>query len=186
MRIQHLGDLRGRNALDRYGYRLAPDQKTNKIWCDLRRLSIVWDKRTSGDLSGNDMVIFYQLTKRRNTNMGKIMDQFRTLASVGIEDDKIAIEDVIKSAAAYVQIVTEMEMFAGNIMGRSGDEYKSVVSEADAKRSNIHNGLIGNVNMLNRICDLYSLPHIYTGDEERRHYGDFAFELVKEIFEERK
>ena len=45
--------------------------------------------------------------------------------------------------------------------------------------------LIATVNSVNSFCDSHGVPHIYTGGTERRAYGDFAMELVADIFEKR-
>ena len=118
--------------------------------------------------------------------MASLLQQINTLVSLCDEEECECIEEMIISAGNYVQAVTEMETKALNFAKRTGDDFRSIVSAADSRRTNVHNGLISNVNIVNRICAMHGLPEIYTGDSERRHYGDFAQELVNEIFNQRK
>ena len=118
--------------------------------------------------------------------MDTIRKRLAALASQCDNDERELIEQMIGNAADYVQTVVKMETIADNVAGRSDTELRSAVSEADHTRTIIHNSLISRVDIVNRICAAHNLPPIYTGDSQRRHYGDFALELVKEIFENRR
>lgn len=118
--------------------------------------------------------------------MSDLLKQINTLVTFCDEDECECIEEMIISAANYVQAVTEMECKALNFAKRSGDDFRSTVSAADSRRTNVHNGLISNVNIVNRICAMHDLPELYTGSDQRREYGDFAQKLVHEIFTQRR
>lgn len=117
--------------------------------------------------------------------MAIIIEQLHILSSLCDADAKELIENMIRNAADYVQAVIWMETAAANFAGREGDELRSAVAELDKSRSTVHNALISSVNIVNRICDMYGQPPIYFGGEERRRYGDFAMDLIEEIFENR-
>ena len=114
--------------------------------------------------------------------MGTYLTAISALTKVCDTDERELIEEMIFNAADYVQVVTTMETKRANYVGRQGADLREVVTMADSARSKIHNSLIARVNAVNRICDAHGLPRLYNGDEQRRHYGDFAIELVNEIF----
>ena len=118
--------------------------------------------------------------------MSNLLEQINALLQVCDEDECECIEEMIISAGNYVQAVVDMESKALNFARRAGEDFRSVVSSADSKRTNVHNGLISNVNIVNRICIMHDLPELYTGGIERREYGDFAQKLVNEIFTQRR
>lgn len=117
--------------------------------------------------------------------MASLIQQLNSLVAHCDLEEREMIEEMVINAADYVQIVVEMETKAKNFAGRQGSELRDVVSTADSTRSKIHNSLIARVNAVNRICAAHGLDLIYTGDSERRHYGDFAFALSEEIFQAR-
>ena len=114
--------------------------------------------------------------------MGTYLTAISALTRVCDADERELIEEMVFNAADYVQVVTTMETKRANYAGRQGADLREVVTTADSARSKIHNSLIARVNAVNRICAAHGMPLIYTGDEQRRHYGDFAIELVNEIF----
>ena len=67
------------------------------------------------------------------------------------------------------------------MVNNTGEEREST----DRTRSNDHNAFISSVDAVNKICDAHGVPRIYTGSTERRAYGDFAMELVADIFAKR-
>ena len=115
-----------------------------------------------------------------------LMEQLEALAKECDTEEQELIEEMIFNAAEYVKAVVVMETTARNLLGREADTYRDAVTSTDCTRTTVHNGLISAVNVVNRICQNHSCPLIYTGDEQRRHYGDFAQALIMAIFEERK
>ena len=101
-------------------------------------------------------------------------------------DEMELVEQMIHSAADYVQQVAIMESTRLNFAGRNNEEYRNKLSETDTARTKMHNALISATNIVNRRCEAHGLPPIYTGPKDvRRSYGDFAIELVDEIFKNR-
>ncbi len=114
--------------------------------------------------------------------MGVISEKLKMLVGICDELERELVEEMIFDAAAYVRQVVIMESTSANFAGREGERYRNAVEETDKRRSEVHNGLINSVNIVNRLCEKYELEPIYTGGEQRRFYGDFAIELVNEIF----
>ena len=118
--------------------------------------------------------------------MKTLMEQLNALTQVCDEDERALIEEMVLNAGDYVQAVISTECKRINYAGREGEGLRKTFSEADSRRTIVHNSLISMVDTVNKLCQLHNLPPIYTGDSQRRHYGDFAQQLVNEIFEERK
>lgn len=115
-----------------------------------------------------------------------ILSQLQRLTEQCTDNElRACIETMIVSAADYVAIVTQMEAACLNFSGRTGQDLRTVVGDADKKRHAAHDALITDVNIVNRICSLYQAEPVYTGSAARREYGDFAFRLVQELFENR-
>ena len=56
----------------------------------------------------------------------------------------------------------------------------------DRARHTAHEAMIANVRILNRLAASYGIDKIFTGDEENRYQiGDFAGELISDIFRNR-
>lgn len=116
-----------------------------------------------------------------------IIGRLHTLSDTcGDELYRECIENMILKAAEYVEIVTRMETLSMNFMGRSGEELRNAVSAADHRRHTVHDTLISDIDIVNRICGQCNIEPIYIGSSVRREYAEFAFRLVQEIFESRK
>lgn len=79
-----------------------------------------------------------------------------------------------------------METAVRNIEGLDLEDAKELRESTDRARSMAHDVFISSVDVVNRICDKHNMPCIYTVITERRAYGDFAMELVKDIFANRQ
>lgn len=115
-----------------------------------------------------------------------MMKQLNALASLCDTDMRECIEEMLIHAGEYVSAVTAMETKILNFAGRDQQDFREAVAEYDRARTAAHNALISSVDIVNRICAMCGQPPIYTGGSERREYGDFAFALVREIFEARQ
>ena len=115
-----------------------------------------------------------------------LMEQLNALTQVCDEDERALIEEMILNAGDYVQAVIDTESKRINYAGREGESLRKVFEDADSRRTIVHNSLISMVDTVNKLCQLHELPAIYTGDSQRRHYGDFALQLVTDIFKDRK
>ena len=116
----------------------------------------------------------------------KLTERLDLLLPLCDDDERELIEDMICDAANYVKCVAIMEAQAHNFAGRTGQDYRDTVTRADNTRHIQHNALISSVNVVNRICVSHNVEPIYQGDTVRKHYGDFALELITEIFVNRK
>ena len=110
------------------------------------------------------------------------MHKIKELTSFCNGGERYMLSQLLNNAADYVRAVVAMETMAENIEGLEGEEWREERQDTDRDRTSAHNAFIKSVESVNRICDKYNHPHIYTGSTERRAYGDFAFELVKGIF----
>ena len=103
------------------------------------------------------------------------------------EDLKI-LEEMLNQCGQYIEKVNNM----GNVTAIAkfyieGDEYRERLSNIDKTRSFVHNGLIVNVKLVNKLCQLYNLEPIFNGDTgDRIAVAEFAIEVVLDNFENRK
>lgn len=114
------------------------------------------------------------------------MNRIKELAECCNEVQRKMIKKMIHDAADYVRAVVVMETAASNIEGLDSADAKEIRESTDRARSMAHDAFISSVNAVNRICDKHGVPPIYTGSAERREYGDFAMELVEDIFANRQ
>ena len=117
--------------------------------------------------------------------MKNIIIQLKKLSEACDSDECELIEKMVHNAADYVRQVVVMESISINLASRDNESYRNERLDADERRSLIHNGFIGSVNVVNRICEIHNFPPIYTYEKHRRLYGDFALEIVDEIFTNR-
>ncbi|MEG0778617.1 MAG: DUF3232 domain-containing protein [Oscillospiraceae bacterium] len=97
------------------------------------------------------------------------------------------IYSAIKSCGDYVQAVNKTQAILYVKKRQLGsDEFRDEYEAADKSRTNIHNGLIVHIKMLNRLCAIAGVPAIFEGNlEKRAEVGDFAMQLVADFFEAR-
>lgn len=115
-----------------------------------------------------------------------VLEKIRVLGRKVSSDDTDLVEDVVKSAQEYVAVVAEMGVIEMNLTYEPGESQRERIQNIDKKRTIIHNKFIDAVNIANRLAESVDAEPIYTGGSARREYGDFAFEIVKELFETRK
>ncbi len=113
------------------------------------------------------------------------MNRIKELTECCNEVQRKMIKKMIHDAADYVRAVVVMETAASNIEGLDSADAKEIRESTDRARSMAHDAFISSVNAVNRICDKHGVPHIYSGGAERREYGDFAMEIVADIFAKR-
>ena len=99
--------------------------------------------------------------------------------------ERFRISMMLNNAADYVRSVVAMEVVAARVTDLDPEDFREERESTDRTRSNDHNAFISSVDAVNKICDAHGVPRIYTGGAERRAYGDFAIELVADIFEKR-
>ena len=113
------------------------------------------------------------------------MDKIKELLADCNGAERFRIAMMLNNAADYVRAVAIMEVAAANVADLDPDEFKEERESTDRARSAAHNAFISSVDAVNKIFDTHGIPRIYTGGTERRAYGDFAMELIADIFEKR-
>ena len=113
------------------------------------------------------------------------MNRIKELIELCNSAERFRIAMMLNNAADYVRAVVVMEVVAARVNDFDPDEYREERESTDRTRSNDHNSFISSVDAVNKICDAHGVPRIYTGGTERRAYGDFAMELVADIFAKR-
>lgn len=102
-------------------------------------------------------------------------------------DEVVLVKDMIIKSGIYVQKVIAHEAQIITKPANSPEEYRQHVAEADVQRSIAHNSLISSVAIVNRLCKSVGSPSIFCGNIGNRvEVAEFAFDLVKEIFESRR
>ena len=99
--------------------------------------------------------------------------------------ERFRISMMLNNAADYVRSVVAMEVIAARVADLDPEEFRDARQSTDRRRSDDHDAFISSVDAVNKICDAHSVPRIYTGSTERKAYGDFAMELVADIFANR-
>ncbi len=113
------------------------------------------------------------------------MNRIKELVELCNGAERFRISMMLNNAADYVRSVVAMEVVAAKIKDLDTEDFKDQRESTDRTRSNCHNIFIDSVNRVNEICDKYGVSRIYTGGSDRRDYGDFAMELVSDIFSNR-
>ena len=110
------------------------------------------------------------------------------------DDEKMLsiIERSLISFEEYHQAIYKMELWMKvHSISVSGDEYKENVSKLDKGRTNEHNSVLGNVNLLNRLAEKNGLPLVYDGIVShdrpyRREVANAVLHYVEEIITNRR
>ncbi len=110
------------------------------------------------------------------------------------EDAVNLINMALNSFAQYVEVVVNMEAFIStrSILYGDAEAYRQSVMNLDRNRRAIHEAVISNIKILNRFCAQKNLECLYDGDTDNNNHssrilmGNFAGEVAKEIFDNRK
>ena len=113
------------------------------------------------------------------------MTETKELIDLCTDAERFRISMMLNNAAEYVRAVVAMEVVAARVADFDDEDFKYERESTDRARSRAHDMFIASVNTVNDLCDIHSVPRIYTCGEARRAYGDFALELVSEIFSNR-
>lgn len=94
----------------------------------------------------------------------------------------------IEAFVNYVSVVDMEETQVRIAYSRlEGEDLRDAVERADRSRRIAHEGAISQASVLNRICGMYGVNPIFTGDvEDRWQVAEFCGEVVSKIFKERK
>jgi hypothetical protein len=95
---------------------------------------------------------------------------------------------MLDQCGEYVERVNTMtDLCNVGKFGMDGEEYRERMNSIDRSRSTVHNSLIANVKLVNRLCGLYGLEPLFLGDpEDRIEVAEFAMAVVAENFTNRK
>lgn len=110
------------------------------------------------------------------------------VALTASEDWSDCIEDVtnmLNGCANYVDVVTQQEVLIQNARFRmEGPELRQYIMGIDKNRRALHDGLMSDVNLVNRLCGKVGVPVIAENvtEEYRETYFDFAKEVVDSYF----
>ncbi len=113
------------------------------------------------------------------------MNRIKELVELCNGAERFRISMMLNNAAYYVRSVVTMEVVAAQICEYDPEGFREERESTDRTRSNNHNAFISSVDAVNKICDAHGVPRIYTYNTEHIAYGDFAMELVADIFAKR-
>lgn len=117
----------------------------------------------------------------------KINEFIRIISKSNDRESLNLMQDVISSASDYVRRVNVLEI--GLMVGKynkEGAEYREYIEKLAKQRSNVHNALMTNVKIINRLCKNNDLAYIYSGNEDDRiQVAEFAQNVVEELFSTR-
>jgi len=123
--------------------------------------------------------------------MGKIKNKVNALLEK-IKDyaDKTSlVRDMVDSCANYVDTVVNMENAINVYRFRVEDpsELRVMIQRLDQTRRIVHNTVISNVRIVDRLCKINGVEPVFGGlDEDRLAIAEFAKKVVDEFFEERR
>lgn len=98
-----------------------------------------------------------------------------------------AIETMIADCGKYIERVTAMEAAQATARFRmEADDYRDTIVRLDRSRKFAHDSMMIDVKLVDRICALMGVEKIYSGPDERILIADFAGQIAREYFEDRK
>lgn len=123
--------------------------------------------------------------------MGKIKNKVNALLEKIKDDaDKTSlVRDMVDSCANYVDTVVNMENAINVYRFRVEDpsELRVMIQRLDQTRRIVHNTVISNVRIVDRLCKINGVEPVFGGlDEDRLAIAEFAKKVVDEFFKDRK
>lgn len=97
----------------------------------------------------------------------------------GATREKEVVKNLVASAAKYIDIVVRQGVTI------QAEKDQEMLASIDQNRSRVHDSLISQIAIVNRLCAKYGITEIYQGADERRAKGDFAMELITSYFLDR-
>lgn len=124
------------------------------------------------------------LREKFNTLVQRIKDE----SGAYWKEDLETVEDSIKQCGRYIKTVNDMESAITSARFRmEPEDYREYIMNLDRSRKIEHDALIVSVRVLNRLCSIYRVDPIFTGDLENRiEVAEFAKAVVDEMFETRQ
>jgi len=123
--------------------------------------------------------------------MGKIKERINALLKKIKDDPDLVslVRDMVDSCANYVDTVVNMENAINVYRFRVEDpsELRVMIQRLDQTRRIVHNTVISNVRIVDRLCKINGVEPVFGGlDEDRLAIAEFAKKVVDEFFEDRK
>mgnify|MGYP001383624584 FL=1 len=123
--------------------------------------------------------------------MGKIKERINALLEKIKDDPDLVslVRDMVDSCANYVDTVVNMENAINVYRFRVEDpsELRVMIQRLDQTRRIVHNTVISNVRIVDRLCKINGVEPVFGGlDEDRLAIAEFAKKVVDEFFEDRK
>ena len=118
-------------------------------------------------------------------------DLFSVISNKGDQDDLAALQSAMESFIDYVKEVGYCELntkIAYATMGYSETrERQEYVQSLDTTRHSHHEAAIANCRLMNRLCAMYSIDKMFTGNEQDRlEIAEFCMEATAYFFLNRK
>lgn len=122
------------------------------------------------------------------TKMNKLCEKIKNQSVDDVQMELELIEEAGKDCSEYVKKVVDMEHAVNVARFRlEGQDYRDYITELDKARRAVHNVVISDIKVLNRLSMLHSLPLLFEGNvNDRIEVGEFAKALVDEYFANRE
>ena len=120
--------------------------------------------------------------------IGQLINAVNTEAGTDVVINKreiALIANLLESSQKYIGIVVKQGLLLQVNNGTSDRDILEELANLDKSRSRLHDSLIQQIAIVNRLCEKYGLEPIYKGGDARRDKGYFALELVNDYFRER-
>jgi len=129
--------------------------------------------------------------KKGEADMDKIKERINALLEKIKDDPDLVslVRDMVDSCANYVDTVVNMENAINVYRFRVEDpsELRVMIQRLDQTRRIVHNTVITNVRIVDRLCKINGVEPVFGGlDEDRLAVAEFAKKVVDEFFEDRK
>ena len=115
---------------------------------------------------------------------GLLLNRIMNDPNYGFEDDDWEFwENTFLSFIKYINHVVRMEILLPMYRFRfDGEELRHRTMELDSTRRILHEAMIANVNILNRLCDKYGIERFMESTEDRYKVAEFAGRYIGEVY----
>ena len=120
----------------------------------------------------------------------KLLDLINSISNsndpTSIEEGTELVLEMVNACGEYVRVVAAMEserLCVSNFL--EGEDLITRLGDMDDLRTDTHEQMMEIVAAVNELCEEIGCEYIYDGQDDRREYGDFAFEVARAFFEER-
>ena len=119
--------------------------------------------------------------------MIRIENIYRLVLKYRDDEDVISmIQNALHNFTSYTKIIADEEVF---VMTEKSSldtkDFQERVVALDRQRRSIHNTLINDVKLFNRLSEMNGLKPFYEGSDAREEIGKVAFEWIRATFRRR-